>query len=343
MNRKAVWGIISVVLAAITITMVAHMSKDFSFASMVDDFRNANVRWLLAAAACMFGFIWFEGAAIYVTGKALGYRRLQHHGTVYGAADVFFSAITPSASGGQPASAYFMIKDGMSIPAATTALLINLIMYTLALLTVGGVNLILRFELFMDLALGAKALICIGIFILILLCIGFYLALRKAMILERVCSALIHFLAKLHLMRHPEKYEEKLRRKMKEYQECSDIIAGHGKMLRQIYVLNLCQRLSQLGVTFMMFMALGKGLAVSYDSFAIQSFVAMGSNSIPIPGGMGGADYLMLKGFKLLVGTEAANMEMLCRGFTFYICVITSACIVLVGYFLRKMNRGLVK
>ena len=325
MNRKALWGVISVILAALTITMVANMSKDFSFANLLEVIRNANFGWIIAAVVCMFGFIWFEGAAIYVTGKALGYRSLRHHGIIYGAADVFFSAITPSASGGQPASAYFMVKDGMSIPAATTVLLINLIMYTLALLTVGGINLIIRFRLFLDLAVGAKALVIIGIIILVLLCVGFYMALRKASILERVCMALIRILTKFHFMRHPKKYQEKLSR----------------KMLRQIYVLNLLQRLSQLGVTFMMFMAVGKGLEVSYNSFAIQSFVAMGSNSIPIPGGMGGADYLMIKGFKLLVGSEAANMEMLCRGFTFYICVITSAVIVLIGYLVRKMNKRL--
>lgn len=341
MNRKALWGVISVILAALTITMVANMSKDFSFANLLEVIRNANFGWIIAAVVCMFGFIWFEGAAIYVTGKALGYRSLRHHGIIYGAADVFFSAITPSASGGQPASAYFMVKDGMSIPAATTVLLINLIMYTLALLTVGGINLIIRFRLFLDLAVGAKALVIIGIIILVLLCVGFYMALRKASILERVCMALIRILTKFHFMRYPKKYQEKLSRKILEYQECSDIIAGHGKMLRQIYVLNLLQRLSQLGVTFMMFMAVGKGLEVSYNSFAIQSFVAMGSNSIPIPGGMGGADYLMIKGFKLLVGSEAANMEMLCRGFTFYICVITSAVIVLIGYLVRKMNKRL--
>jgi hypothetical protein len=51
---------------------------------------------------------------------------------------------------------------------------------------------------------------------------------------------------------------------------------------------------------------------------------------------MGVADYIMIDGFKQLVGSNAANMELLCRGMTFYGSVITSAVIILIGYIIRK-------
>ena len=51
---------------------------------------------------------------------------------------------------------------------------------------------------------------------------------------------------------------------------------------------------------------------------------------------VGGTDYIMIDGFKQLVGRNAANMELLCRGMTFYGSVITSAVIILIGYIIRK-------
>ena len=78
------------------------------------------------------GFIYFEGEAIRVIVAHMGYPAKRSHGFLYSAADVYFSAITPSASGGQPASAFFMMRDGMPGAAVMTALLVNLIMYTLA-------------------------------------------------------------------------------------------------------------------------------------------------------------------------------------------------------------------
>ena len=38
----------------------------------------------------------------------------------------------------------------------------------------------------------------------------------------------------------------------------------------------------------------------------------------------------------IFVGSNAANMELLCRGMTFYGSVITSAVIILIGYIIRK-------
>ena len=83
----------------------------------------------------------------YVWQDTLGIKPARIDGTVYGGADVYFSAITPSASGGQPASAYFMIRDGIPGYAATVALLINLVMYTLSLLTIGLLCMILKYPL----------------------------------------------------------------------------------------------------------------------------------------------------------------------------------------------------
>ena len=92
----------------------------------------------------------------------------------------------------------------------------------------------------------------------------------------------------------------------------------------------------------MIFMALGEGFRTSLEGFVIQAFTALGSNSIPIPGGMGGADYLMLDGFGEILGRDAASIEMLCRGCSFYVCIITSALIVLAGYFMGR-KRSLKK
>ena len=79
--------------------------------------------------------------------RALGYRRSVGQGVLYSAADIYFSAITPSATGGQPASAVLMMRSG--IPAAPTAvaLLINLVLYTLSILLMAAAGLALHPEI----------------------------------------------------------------------------------------------------------------------------------------------------------------------------------------------------
>ena len=58
---------------------------------------------------------------------------------------------------------------------------------------------------------------------------------------------------------------------------------------------------------------------------------------MPVPGGMGVTDYLMLDGYGRMFGPAyAANLEMIGRSLTFYGSVLISALTVLVGYLALK-------
>ena len=338
-KKKIFWAIASVFIAGLSIWAVISQSRNFSFATMKSFISGADKGWLIASFVCTFGFIWFEGFALVRIARHFGYKTNALDGTVYGGADVYFSAITPSASGGQPASAYFMMKDGIPGYATTVALLINLVMYTLALLTVGIVSIIFKYPMLKNFSVLSRFFIGIGIVVLIFLALVFYMLLRKGKILYGICDAVIGLMEKIHVIRHGDKLRKKLKNTMAEYQECSNSITGRTGFLAEIFFWNLMQRMSQLLVSFMIFMSMGEGVKKAVDVSVIQCFVAMGSNCVPIPGAMGVADYIMIDGFKQLVGDNAANMELLCRGVTFYGSVLTSAFIILIGYILRRARK----
>lgn len=338
-KKKIFWAIASVFIAGLSIWAVISQSRNFSFATLKSFISGADKGWLIASFVCTFGFIWFEGFALVRIARHFGYKTNALDGTVYGGADVYFSAITPSASGGQPASAYFMMKDGIPGYATTVALLINLVMYTLALLTVGIVSIIFKYPMLKNFSGLSRFFIGIGIVVLIFLALVFYMLLRKGKILYGICDAVIGLMEKIHVIRQGDKLREKLKNTMAEYQECSNSITGQTGFLAEIFFWNLMQRMSQLLVSFMIFMSMGEGVKKAVDVSVIQCFVAMGSNCVPIPGAMGVADYIMIDGFKQLVGDNAANMELLCRGVTFYGSVLTSALIILIGYMLRRARK----
>ena len=127
-KKKAVWGFLSLGIAILTIMMIASGSKEFSLDTMMAYLSRANKLWLVAGLLCMFGYIWFEGYALVHICRTLGYQSAKRQGTVYGAADVVFYAITPSATGGQPASMFFMLRGGMTFPACPPPLRVNLVM-----------------------------------------------------------------------------------------------------------------------------------------------------------------------------------------------------------------------
>lgn len=137
-NLKKIIGVIVVSVFAIITIYTVFRGSGISLNELTASLKEASWEGILLASVSMLGFIYFEGEALRVLVRHMGYPAKRSHGFVYSAADVYFSAITPSASGGQPASAYFMLKDGIAGTAVMAALLLNLIMYTLAILTIGA-------------------------------------------------------------------------------------------------------------------------------------------------------------------------------------------------------------
>ena len=142
-NLKKIIGVIVVSVFAIITIYTVFRGSGISLNELTASLKEASWEGILLASVSMLGFIYFEGEALRVLVRHMGYLAKRSHGFVYSAADVYFSAITPSASGGQPASAYFMLKDGIAGTAVMAALLLNLIMYTLAILTIGLVDILI--------------------------------------------------------------------------------------------------------------------------------------------------------------------------------------------------------
>ena len=341
MKRRKIWGLLFLVIAILTMWAVTSQSKSFSFAQFRDTLCSSSPGWMIAAIVSMLGFILFEGMALFCIIKALGYRRSYARGFLYSAADIYFSSITPSATGGQPASAYFMMKDGIPGAVVTISLLANLIMYTLALLTVGTIGFVVRPDIFLHFHLLGRIFIVIGYIVLCGLTVVFYMLIVKPRILEKNCMFFLKLGRKLHFVRNEEEKKDRLYRAMDEYRQCAEIMSAHKLIFMKVFLFNLLQRLSQIMVTPLVYLAIGGRAEMAMDIWFTQSFATVGTYSVPIPGGMGVADYLLINGFKAFFDeATAVNLELISRGLSFYVSMILSAVTVLIGTIYTTKRRN---
>lgn len=323
-SHKALWTVVFIVIAGLTVWAITAQNKNFSVKEFSEFLINAHPFWIAMAFSGTLGFILFEGAALLCICKALGYKRGFGNGYIYSAADIYFSAITPSATGGQPASALFMIRDGIPAPLVTVALILNLVMYTFAILALGILSFALDPTVFLEFALPSKLLIIVGVAALSGLAAVFITLLKKPALLHRICDKLLCLLAKLKIVRRLEKRRQRLVEWIESYHECALAINGKTAMLIRAFIFNFLQRASLIFVTVFSFLAGGGSPAEIKDVFVRQIMVVMGSNCVPVPGAMGVADYLMLDAFSQMITDPAAvvNLELLSRTVSFYLCVI---------------------
>ena len=166
--------------------------------------------------------------------------------------------------------------------------------------------------------------------------------LKNEKLLYRICAALLSFACWLRLLRHKEERLAKLERTMAHYGETVLALQGKPRMLVKLFFLNLLQRLSSIFVPVFVYLASGGQFRSAPLLLAMQSYVITGSNCIPIPGAMGVSDYLMLDAFGTIMTPEqSANLELLSRSLSFYLCVILCGIITLAAFLIQKRKEHL--
>lgn len=337
-KKNELWSLVALILAALSIWAVAMHAKDYSLSDLKEFFLNANPFWVVMAILCMVCYIVFEGAALLGVIKAFGYKRSINKGIVYSAADIYFSSITPSATGGQPACAFYMMADGVPAAVSAVALLLNLVMYTASIMTIGIIAVLLRPTIFYDFTTISKVLIIIGYLILGTLIVFIILLIKREDWVHAIGAFFIRIFGKIRIIRNIEKFEKKLDRITNEYRDCAEMIDGHRGMLVKCFIFNFLQRALQIGVSVMLYLAGGGQFGKAVDIWVTHAFSVIGSNCVPVPGAMGVIDYLLLDGMKdLMPESDAISLELASRGISFYVCVLTCVVIVAIGHF--SINR----
>ncbi|MBR5938777.1 MAG: flippase-like domain-containing protein [Clostridiales bacterium] len=337
LKKKIPWMILFLLMMVFSIWAVVSRSESFSPSLLRETLRNADVKWLVAAVLGMVCNIFFEGLALDILVKTLtkkeGEKPIRSHGILYSAADIYFSAITPSASAGQPASAYFMSRDGIPVAESAVILVLNMLFYIGALAIVGVLGFAIAPSIYYGLDTLAQTLVMIGFIILLGLCLVFVLILKKEQWIKKVAVKLVHFGKKLHLIRDVDGRIRKIETAIEQYKNCADLIFKNKLAMVAAFLLNLLQRFSLVSTTVLVYLAFGGSMANLPEVTAVSCLVLVGVYSLPVPGGMGVADFLLLSGLCQIEDiASTANLALFSRGISFYSCIALTIVILIVGY-----------
>ncbi len=342
-KKTFVWMLVFVALIVLTIYVMASQSKSFSFDNLLETIGGMNPATIILAFLGMLGFIFFEGYALVIILRVFGYKRQVRKSWLYAAPDVYFSAITPSATGGQPASAFFMHNDKIPAAVSTIALILNLTFYTASIIVVGIICWLINPTILGNFKPGSILLITVGFFVQLGLCILFILLMYKEQIIKKITAFIIKVLTKLHVVKRAEKYFKKLDKMEVQYRQCASLILQNKKELSKAFLCNILQRVSQILVSVFVFIGVTGGFKDALNSFATQGYVAIGSNAVPIPGAVGAADWLYIDGFENLLGKNVehklVSMELVSRGISFYVCVLACGIFTFTAYILHNIRK----
>lgn len=331
--RKHLFNILFVlVLLGLTVFILIKSNKELSWADVRAFFSNCNPAYIMLAVCGMFVFLLAEAWSLKNIAKKFGYKTKFVSAFAYSSADAYYSALTPSATGGQPASAYYMVKDGIDAGSTTFILVFNLLGYTAAIFVLGVAAFVISLFTstggwaFLDFSVLSKVFIIVGVVMQVFLIWLFVACLKHPGAVLKTGGALIALLAKLKFSKKPEILREKLSAMVEKYRYCGAQIKKHRNLFLQTLLLNVLQRGAQVAITAFVFKA-AKPQTDMLHVFALQCFVLLGYNSMPLPGGSGVFELLYLNVFSTVAFFDKPFLVvavMVTRVISYYGCLIFS-------------------
>ena len=320
-------GFVAILVAITLAVLFVSQKDDLNFKQIVEYFENSNHVWIVGAFACMILFTVFEGLSIFFIARFFGSKPNIISCTAYSAANGFYSAITPTAAGGQPAAVFYMSRDGMSPGKASFAILLNTIGYTAAIFAIGIAALCINPSLFGGInTVFAKVLVILGGVIQLGL-LGLYIGCMffgKAII--KLGNGIVKLLHKIKIVKNPDKWRAKIEDEVRKYGECRQVLKDKPLVFLTTLVFNILQRVSQTLIPCFVCLAIDPDTPF-LEIFALQAFVLFGYNSVPLPGGVGAYEYLFMNIYgQLFPGQNSFILLvlMISRLFSYYLSLIWS-------------------
>lgn len=330
-------------LIAVTLTVLLFSYKELNFGNIIAFVKNSRWWLLILSAVCMVMGIIFEGLSLFTISRSLGHKTRLLPSVAYSSAYTYYSAITPSATGGQPASAYYMVKDGMSAGTASFTLVMNTVAYIASLVVLTAVAFAIKPQLFLEFDFWPKFFVILGVviqsalFVLLFLCMTFNKALKK------FCNGIITLLTKIRIVKNPEKWRNKAEMEVGKYADCFKQFKKKPFVFFIALVFNVCQRVVRVLITCCICIAADPE-APFWDIFVLQSFITVGYTSLPMPGGVGVFEYLYVRIFGLIFADTAFILSsmMVMRTVSYYLSIVVSGIITLSFHtrLLHRKSRG---
>lgn len=346
-SKKKSHNILNVSLIFIFSILVVFFFVKDDFNGVVDVLSKA--QWIFVVLAIgVFSFMYiFDALILFVLTRKSKKDYTFKEAILNAMVGSFFSAITPSATGGQFAQAYVFEKQGVHIENSGTVLILNFIAYELVLVLYCFVTILFRqgnsmnvVEIF-GLKINFLTLVIIGFGINLFGIFGIiFLAYFKGV--EKFVKWICKVLYKIHIVKDLEKINRKVDHKIKKLRKELSDIKGNLKPFIIACLLYVCRFSFYFSIPF--FCALALNIRVEpiqiFTVLALSSYISLLASFVPIPGASGGAEFF----FGLMFANFFGNKTLLASGMliwrfaTFYFGLIIGFFVVMNFNHKRRVN-----
>lgn len=307
--------------------------KGRELSDVIDSIHRADTGYLVIGIMLAFAYVCSESLIIHYLMHTVKHKVSLIRCIIYSFVGFFFSAVTPSATGGQPMQVMWMKRDKISVAVSSLVLMIVTAAYKTVLMIMCVLAIFLEWDFISEYASDIWFLIMIGVICNVSFIAFLVIAVFRQSWLTDMIGKTIFWLGKHHIIKERERWLKRIWKVLSKYDKSADYIKKNKPVLFHVILVTIVQRICLFAVTYVVYRAFGMRQVSAIEIIALQTIIALAVDSLPLPGAMGASESSFLVIFLTIFGEEFVLPGMLLsRGITYYAMIIISATFTLVSH-----------
>lgn len=326
LNLNMVFNIFVIVVSVVLVTYFC-ISKD-GLVDLVKSNIDLNIFWLIMAVLCQLGNMIIDSFLLYL------YIRREYKDFTFSDGikssfiGSFFSAITPSASGGQPMQVVFLSTKRIDAGYSTSCLIQKFLVYQITSTAFTLFALALKLDFFIQTVNTPLLwLFLIAGFISQVAVTGLIMfASFNSKISGWLLRLTEKLLGKISFVKEPEKHVKKLGDQIELFHNGNKALIKSPSLMVSSFVLIFVQILLIMLVPYCVYRGFSLNSATVVEIVCSQSFVSLASAMMPLPGATGAAELAFSVFYGVFFGATMLKSALLMwRVITYYAVIVISA------------------
>lgn len=313
----------------VVLILIASFNEDFDSIPAV--LSQLNAFWLLITVACLMCYWLTDG---WLLGDITSYmspsQRLSYAKSLkIGLIGLYYGALTPSSTGGQPAQVIYMNREKIPVGVGTCIVLVKFIAYSLTVIAYYLISMAFMGDYYYQNYIGIYWFSLLGFIINALAIALVVLSIVKKDWMIKAANGIIAFLHRIKIMKQPEKAQENIAKTIEEYSAAGKYITQHKRRSVGSFFISMANIGFLFAITYCIYRAFGLDDSTFMTLMMLQSLLYTAVAYFPLPGAAGASEsgfYVIFSTF-FSKGLVVAAM-ILWRIMTYYIILAVGSLIV---------------
>lgn len=299
--------------------------REYSIQELLVALKKINFNFLIAGLGMMLLFVGCESINIYMIISTLKMPLPYYRCFQYSCIGFYFSSITPSASGGQPAQVYYMKQDKIPVSISTITIFFIVFVYQIAMVFWGLIMSVFRYDTMVKFTSNLKYLLLYGTIVNVGAILLLFSLMFSKNIMPKIIIFLINLGGKLRLIKRTDKLQIRLNTSMALYRDKAMIIKSNPILFFKVFLVTIIQMASLNIIPFLTYRSFGYDSSSILDLFTCQSLLTISTSAVPLPGAEGVTQGGFLQVFDMFFPESSITSAMVInRIISFYIPLLLS-------------------